>query len=1386
MRPNARALAVLALCFHLGTVLGNNAPQISFSVTNYRLSVNENEAIGTELFIVTGTDQDSDAITITIRADTDTGSLVTVDPQPQNGNTRTARVLLAARLDRDRSPPSRELWFTVSDGSAQASGKVTLFIRDVNDNPPFFENQPYTLVLPEMPAATSPISKSVYRVSASDPDEGPGGTVIFSMTDADSEYAATFVIPDPSSGVIFLERPLDYETRSFYQYQVHARDQGTPPCPGAGCLCTNDTNDCSGSPARFTVTVTDVQDTAPEFQQLPYITTLYENASVGASVLTVAALDGDRGIPNPVNYTIEDEHLYPFSMNATSGLITVGEPGLDADNPEGRSYFITVVATEVEAEGRMQYGPTTATTQVSITVQDVNDNGPVFGRSLYYATVQENTPVGVPIAITNTVNVTDSDQNTNSLFSLSVEKDGGGYQAFSTLPSPDTPIQGFTSVMVSVKNSSVLDYEKRHNITFQIRAQETATSEKYYNLTTIVLTITDMNDNSPVFADNQAEEVNVTEHAPRDTPLATFTATDLDSGDFGTVAYSLENDYSGRFGIDPSSGELTVQGDIDRDTGDERFTLVVVASDSVNAADPNQRRSARHTVKVVVQDVNDNSPVFLQHLPQVAVQENAAVNTTTLMTLTARDADQGKNGEVRYHVTSIDPPTSPPSPPLFGIQDTTGEVYVSASLIGHPGSFNVTFMASDRGAEPRNATTMVTVKVKDVNLKPPRFVTPDQGQVNTTAGLVPNITIDEEEAIGTFIMQLVANDSDTGVNGQVLFYLDPDLDSAFLSFQVDSRSGNLSNRVRLDCDEGKDAYQINLRAQDQGELVSLTTVIPFIVYLRDKDDNSPQFAPGAVLDLSVQEMAADVPVGFVNISTDIDRDPENRVACYYLYGGDLLSSFTLNKTSGELRLLTPLDRTQTQEVSLEVKATKNCSLDEGHFTSGANSSNNDTSSSSSGGVNSVLKVRVGVRDINNHPPVFDKDALTVGLLYNVDIGTVVTNLAKYTSDQDTAENSKHQYRLLKFRAPNSSPQGPDSTFAVSVNGSVVTRRIFRSDESGNFVLTVQAFDSDNMTDTANLTIYLVSDLQRIKLIFNKDPNEVNLIKGEMVKRLGEALGMTVIADKIATHITDQGTPDPLRTDVFIHARYIPSGEIVPTSELVSAFDYNQEVQAIIQQYGGARVSSIKEPAESTDDNKAQIVFIIVIIVLGIITVALILVLISTVQRFRRRLKAATTSAFVTTKDLPNNNIPPGTNKYYTSENPLFGKDVKPADFDKTQDKDDDSLDENAVDGGHRVDSRNGEGEEDEPEEEQEMFLDMYDDDLGRGARVNRLAMVLHEYDNQHAHTGPTPTPAMAASMLGDFSEVRTPTLGGHAKADSGFNENSAFEYDLEGLQHTDI
>lgn len=77
----------------------------------------------------------------------------------------------------------------------------------------------------------TPVGRSVFMVNATDPDQGTGGSVLFSFQPSSPYFAI-----DGARGTVTVIRPLDYETTSAYQLTVNA----TVSTHIAGTFCSTD------------------------------------------------------------------------------------------------------------------------------------------------------------------------------------------------------------------------------------------------------------------------------------------------------------------------------------------------------------------------------------------------------------------------------------------------------------------------------------------------------------------------------------------------------------------------------------------------------------------------------------------------------------------------------------------------------------------------------------------------------------------------------------------------------------------------------------------------------------------------------------------------------------------------------------------------------------------------------------------------------------------------------------------------------------------------------------------------------------------------------------------------------------------------------------------
>lgn len=165
----------------------------------------------------------------------------------------------------------------------------------------------------------------------------------------------------------------------------------------------------------------------------------------------------------------------------------------------------------------------------------------------------------------------------------------------------------------------------------------------------IKVRVVDLNDNRPQFTQGPTIYA-IEENVPVGTALFQVHAVDMDSGNNGTVTYSILSDMAveSHFIIDEASGLLRTRIEIDYEKV-TRLTIVVVATD--NASDPQLRLNSTMEILILVLDTNDNAPVFDRSIENVSVSEDAPIGYP-VVTISASDADSHENGRVSYTLVS--------------------------------------------------------------------------------------------------------------------------------------------------------------------------------------------------------------------------------------------------------------------------------------------------------------------------------------------------------------------------------------------------------------------------------------------------------------------------------------------------------------------------------------------------------------------------------------------------------------------------------------------------------------------------------------------------------------------------------------------------------------
>ncbi|XP_038042546.2 protocadherin gamma-A5-like [Anas platyrhynchos] len=420
---------------------------------------------------------------------------------------------------------------------------------------------------------------------------------------------------------------------------------------------------------------------------------------------------------------------------------------------------------------------------------------------------------------------------------------------------------------------------------------------KFYE---IEVEITDINDNAPTFSEIQIEEtLSETTGLGRRLPLSK--AHDPDVGVNSLQCYELSGDehfsLSVQVGADgEKSPELVLAKALDREEA-AFHELVLRASDG---GEPARTGTAR--IRVSVLDANDNAPVFSQAVYAVRVPEDVPVGST-LLTLTATDADDGMNGNVKYSFKEISTKASK----VLYLDPETGSIKLLRSLDFEEGdSYDLQVMARDGGGLSDTAT--VSISVTDVNDNVP--------EISVRSALSE---ISEDAPPGTVVALLHVQDRDSGANGEVRCSLVGDV-----PFRLRSSVGSYYSVVtsrELDREEVSE-YNVTVWASDGGS-PSLRSSAVLALRVLDVNDNAPVFAE-ARYSARLPENNAEGALVLTVRAWDADWGQNARVRYRLAEGrvrGAPLSSYvSVQAETGALYALRSFDYEEVREVGLWVRA----------------------------------------------------------------------------------------------------------------------------------------------------------------------------------------------------------------------------------------------------------------------------------------------------------------------------------------------------------------------------------------------------------------------------------------------------------------------------------
>ncbi|XP_013963283.1 protocadherin gamma-A8 isoform X1 [Canis lupus baileyi] len=525
------------------TDINDNNPK--FQVENVEMKINEIAAPGTRYPLPEAVDPDVGMNSLQ-SYQLSPNRHFSLDVQTGEDGTLHPELVLEQALDREEEAV-HHLVLSASDGGdprRSSTMHIHVTVLDTNDNAPVFTLPVYRVKVPE----NVPLGTRLLTVSASDPDEGANGEVVYRFWKISEKQSPLFQLNE-NTGEISTAGDLDYEECAFYEMEIQAED--------VGALLGR---------TRVLISVEDVNDNRPEVIITSLFSPVLENSLPGTVIAFLNVHDRDSGKNGQVVcYT---PHNLPFQLEKSIDNYYRLVTWKYLDREKVSMYNITVMASDLGT-------PSLSTeTYIILYVADINDNPPTFLQVSYSAYIPENNPRGASIF---TMMAYDPDSGKNAQVTYSVTEDiimGGPLSSYVSIDSD-------TGILYALCS---FDYEHIRDLQLLVTASDSGDPPLSSNVSLTVFVL-DQNDNRPeiLYPALPTDGSTGVELAPRSAEpsylVTKVVAVDRDSGQNAWLSYHLlKASEPGLFEVGLHTGEVrTARALLDRDA--LKQSLVVAVQD---------------------------------------------------------------------------------------------------------------------------------------------------------------------------------------------------------------------------------------------------------------------------------------------------------------------------------------------------------------------------------------------------------------------------------------------------------------------------------------------------------------------------------------------------------------------------------------------------------------------------------------------------------------------------------------------------------------------------------------------------------------------------------------------------------------------------------------
>ncbi|XP_048398984.2 protocadherin-10-like [Stegostoma tigrinum] len=314
-----------------------------------------------------------------------------------NLNPVTGQIRVEGPLDYEEEKVYQLDIEAVDNGTPALIGRAEVLVEllDVNDNAPELKINSLPIEVREDAARGTVIA----IIDAMDRDSGENGQVQCQLPpnipfklQKSSNRQYNFVVSDS----------LNREISPSYNVSISARDAGSPS------LSTN---------KIIHISISDINDNAPQFTQPLYNVFLMENNAPGASIFAVTALDPDLGKNSEISYFLLDSFIPEssasghFSVNSESGCIYA----------LGSFDYEVQKKIKIKVQARDDGTPSlTSTALVNVIILDQNDNAPVILSPSNNSSIVIASNSALPGSLVTKVIATDADSGQNARLSYQI------------------------------------------------------------------------------------------------------------------------------------------------------------------------------------------------------------------------------------------------------------------------------------------------------------------------------------------------------------------------------------------------------------------------------------------------------------------------------------------------------------------------------------------------------------------------------------------------------------------------------------------------------------------------------------------------------------------------------------------------------------------------------------------------------------------------------------------------------------------------------------------------------------------------------------------------------------------------------------------------------